>query len=107
MRRIVRRDGVMVVDRELEGGIIAETEVSLPALLTIQTGINEPRYASFRQIKQADQREIDIRDAGEVTAGLRSRGVRLPESGAGAEMLEGDAAQTARRIVDIIRERLP
>ena len=49
------------VHRELEGGLVDVVEVDMPALLTIQTGINEPRYATLRAIKQAEQKEIDVR----------------------------------------------
>jgi len=40
--------GVAHVHRELEGGVDEITDVELPAVLTIQTGINDPRYASLR-----------------------------------------------------------
>ena len=52
--------GTAVVDRELEGGLVDRVEVDTPAVLTIQTGINEPRYANLRAIKQAEQVEIDV-----------------------------------------------
>ncbi len=52
--------GPAVVDRELEGGLVDVVEVDTPALLTIQTGINAPRYANLRAIKQAEQREIAV-----------------------------------------------
>ena len=77
-----------------------------PALLTVQTGINEPRYASFHQIKQAEQCEIEICQVGEVRPGLRSRGVRVPVAGEGGEMIDGDATAVAQRVVEIIRERM-
>ena len=47
------------VRRELENGVDELAEVTLPAVFTIQTGINEPRYASLRGIKQAQQKELD------------------------------------------------
>jgi electron transfer flavoprotein beta subunit len=106
VRAVARRGEAVVVDRELEGGTVAETEVRLPALLTVQTGINEPRYASFRQIKQAEQREIEIRDVGDVQAGLHCRGVRTPVRGNDAEMLFGNPSEVAHRIIEIVRERL-
>ena len=48
------------VSRELEGGLVDLVEVDTPAVLTIQTGINEPRYATLRAIKQAEQKEIEV-----------------------------------------------
>ncbi|HKJ87172.1 MAG TPA: electron transfer flavoprotein subunit beta/FixA family protein, partial [Gammaproteobacteria bacterium] len=52
-------DGSATVRRELEAGLEEELEVDVPAVLTIQLGINEPRYASLKGIKQAKGRPID------------------------------------------------
>jgi len=51
--------GVATVERELEGGLVEVLRVRVPALLTIQTGINEPRYATLRAIKQARDKPLD------------------------------------------------
>src|ERR671914_274440 len=52
--------GAATVERELEGGLVELLRVRLPALLTIQTGINEPRYATLRAIKQAKEKPLDV-----------------------------------------------
>ena len=99
--------GKAVVDRELEGGIVDRVEIDTPAVLTIQTGINEPRYANLRAIKQAEQVEIDVRGAAD--GGLPAYRVRrmfVPERGEGAEMIEGSPAEIAARIAAIVKERL-
>jgi electron transfer flavoprotein beta subunit len=95
------------VDRELEGGLVDVTEVDTPALLTIQTGINQPRYATLRAIKQAEQKEIAVVAAespGEPAYHVRR--MFIPPKGAGAELLDGSAASIAERIAEIVRERL-
>jgi electron transfer flavoprotein beta subunit len=95
------------VKRELEGGLVDVVEVDTPALLTIQTGINEPRYATLRAIKQAEQQEIDLvepEDLGEPAA--RVRRMFVPPKGEGAEMLDGSPAEVAQRIADLLKERL-
>jgi electron transfer flavoprotein beta subunit len=99
--------GPATVDRELEGGLVDVVEVDTPALLTIQTGINAPRYANLRAIKQAEQQEIAVvaADAGEPA--YRVRRMFTPPRGAGAEMLDGSPAQVAQRIAELVRERLP
>jgi electron transfer flavoprotein beta subunit len=100
-------DGNAVVDRELEGGIVDRTEVDLPALVTIQTGINEPRYATLRAIKQAEQKEIEVvepTDLGEPA--YRVRRMYVPPKGEGAEMLDGSPENIAQRIAEIVKERL-
>lgn len=96
-----------VVGRELEGGLIDRVEVDTPAVLTIQTGINEPRYANLRAIKQAEQVEVDVRSAaGGGTPAYRVRRMFVPERGAGAEMIAGSSAEIAGRIAAIVKERL-
>lgn len=99
--------GKAVVDRELEGGLVDRVEIDTPAVLTIQTGINQPRYANLRAIKQAEQVEIDVRSA--VDGGrpaYRVRRMFVPERGAGAEMIDGSPAEIAGRIAAIVKERL-
>jgi electron transfer flavoprotein beta subunit len=99
--------GKAIVDRELEGGLLDRVEVDVPAVLTIQTGINQPRYANLRAIKQAEQVEVDVRQAaagGEPA--FRVRRMFVPPKGDGAEMLGRDPAEVARRIAEIVKERL-
>ena len=106
VRAISAENGSLVVERELEGGLVEVVRIGLPALLTVQTGINEPRYANLRAIKQAEQVEIDVRqaDAGEPAA--RVRRMFAPPKGEGAELLDGSPADIARRIAEILQERL-
>jgi len=95
------------VNRELEGGLVDIVEVDTPALLTIQTGINEPRYATLRAIKQAEEKEIEVRQPDELGEPAYSvRKMFLPPKGEGAEMLNGSPAEVARRIKEIVEERL-
>jgi electron transfer flavoprotein beta subunit len=99
--------GRATVRRELEGGLLDLTEVDTPVLLTIQTGINQPRYANLRAIKQAEQKQIEVvSPAGEVEPAYRVRRMFAPPKGEGAEILAGGPAAIARRIRDIIEERL-
>jgi electron transfer flavoprotein beta subunit len=107
--------GALVVDRELEGGLVERLRVSLPVLLTIQTGINQPRYANLRAIKQAREKPLDVVDAGELgvdedsllaAAGARRRSLSPPDRGEGAEMISGGVDEMAARIAEIVRERM-
>jgi len=100
-------DGRAAVNRELEGGLVDIVDVDLPALLTIQTGINQPRYANLRAIKQAEQQEVAIVEpAGGGEPAYRVRGMFSPPRGEGAEILSGGPAEIARRIADLVQERL-
>ena len=107
--------GTATVHRELEGGLLEVLRIRAPALLTIQTGINEPRYATLRAIKQAREKPLEVtgleelgldRGAVEAAAGSRTVALATPDRGAGAEMLNGSPAAVAARIVEIVRERM-
>jgi len=97
---------------ELEGGQDEVSNVTLPALFAIQTGINEPRYVSIMGIRKASKKEIKVFDAGDL--GLTDADLQpslimeemfLPPETEGAEMLQGDAASLADQIIRIIREK--
>jgi electron transfer flavoprotein beta subunit len=103
------------VERELEGGLIELLRVRLPALLTIQTGINEPRYANLRAIKQAKEKPLDVTAPSELgldegtlesASASRTRSLAPPDAGGGAEMLNGSPAAVAERIAEIVKERM-
>jgi electron transfer flavoprotein beta subunit len=103
------------VERELEGGLVELIRIELPALLTIQTGINEPRYANLRAIKQAKEKpleELGLSDIGldegavAAAAGSRVRSMTPPEAGGGAEMLNGSPEAVAEKIASIVKERM-
>lgn len=97
----------VLAHRELEGGLIGITELELPALLTIQSGINAPRYSTLRAIRAAEAHEIDVREVAEQpTPAYRVRRMFTPPKGGGAEMLGAEPAEIARRIDTIVRETL-
>jgi electron transfer flavoprotein beta subunit len=102
-----------VVRRELEGGLSQEVQLACPAVLTIQLGINKPRYASLRGMKQAAAKPIELLGpedlglgAGEVGAAgslARVRRMYIPEKQR-ARMLAGSLPEQARQLAAIIRE---
>ena len=65
-------NGKAKVRRELEGGLEEVVEVQLPAVFTIQTGINEPRYVSIMGVRKAAKKEIKI-------LGLKELGLKEEE----------------------------
>ncbi|HVO76360.1 MAG TPA: electron transfer flavoprotein subunit beta/FixA family protein [Candidatus Bathyarchaeia archaeon] len=105
----------VAVTRELEGGLEERLALALPAVLSIQTGINEPRYVSIMGIRKVRAKEIPVLDlasiglaAGEVGENanlLREIGLAVPPAGKEAEMIRGTPAEVAQKILDIIRER--
>jgi electron transfer flavoprotein alpha/beta subunit len=92
--------------RELEGGTLQKFSMPTPAVLTIQTGANQPRYATMRMIKQARKKPLVLLDGSELDDGSSGHVVQriyVPETEQ-ATMLEYDAAQLADFIVDKINE---
>lgn len=113
VKRVERDAAGLVVERELDGGAVEVLRVPLPALLTIQTGINEPRYATLRAIKQARSKPLEalgLADLGlgpeQVASGSRTVALSAPERGEGASMLDGPPSAIAERIAGIVREEL-
>ncbi len=112
--RSIERDGeALLVERELEGGAAEVVRIGLPALLTVQTGINEPRYASLRAIKMARSKPMETLGLADLeldqaavaaAAGSRTRALSAPERGEGAAMLDGSPSEIATRIAEIVRE---
>jgi len=101
-----------VIRVELEGGMDEISKIQLPALLTIQTGINEPRYVSIMGIRKARKKELNViplADLGlsedDLTPRVRIEEIYLPPETAGAEMIKGDAAAVAAEIIRIIKEK--
>ncbi len=101
---------VASVHRELEGGVEELTDVELPAVLTIQTGINEPRYASLRGIRQAQSKPLDVKtpeglgvELGESVLSLTS--LEEPETESDVNLFEGGAEDAAGQLADLLREK--
>ena len=99
-------DGVADVRRELEGGLIELRRLRLPAVLTVQTGINEPRYVTFRAIKQADQKALAVLAAPPPRSRSRTVRMRVPERDRHAVMLVGEVREQAGQIAALLHERL-
>ncbi|MEF8857139.1 MAG: electron transfer flavoprotein subunit beta/FixA family protein [Haloplanus sp.] len=104
-------EGEASVRRELEGGVEELTTVSLPAVLTIQTGINEPRYASLRGIRQAQRKELAVHsladldlDPSLVDDALGLVGLTKPESESDATIFEGGPEETAAELETVLRD---
>ena len=93
------------VKRELEGGWFQWIGLPLPALLTIQSGINQLRYATLKGIMAAKKKEIrkvTPAAAGEPTQTILS--VYFPEKGKKTQMIAGTPADAARELVTRLRD---
>ena len=97
-------DGKIRVVRELEGGYGEENVLPLPALVTVQSGINEPRYVSIMGIKRAkskELREVSV-EAGEGYIEVDK--VYTPPVKK-AEMIEGAPEEVAEKLIQILKDR--
>lgn len=102
------------VTREMESGMNEIFRLSLPAVIEVQAGINHPRYASLKGIMAAKKKPIDSpspadlgTDPGSVGAAgskLEIVSVGFPETSKGADMLDGDAATAARKLVEKLQK---
>ena len=106
-------EDTMKVHRELEGGLHEVLEIELPALLTIQTGINEPRYASIFGIRKAMKKQIEVLHLDDLDlaeeavgeAGSKTSLVKLfiPVVTAQATILEGSPEEVSSELATILK----
>jgi electron transfer flavoprotein beta subunit len=100
------------IGREIAGGNREISEIDLPCVLSIQTGINEPRYVGMRGIRAVasvpiptygvSELGIDPGAVGEAAARVKRVDYFLPQLGKGAEMLEGSREEVIDKLVELV-----
>ncbi|MGY1641974.1 electron transfer flavoprotein subunit beta/FixA family protein [Geodermatophilus sp. SYSU D00703] len=93
--------------REFEGGLVEVVEVERPAVLTVQTGLNTPRYGSFKEKLKAKKAAIPVVQPEDVgPAGVTVRRMYVPDvsGGRGVELIQGGPSAVAERLVRLVRE---
>ena len=100
------------VDRELEGGILEKKELHLPALLTIQTGINTPRYPSIIGIKRAAAKPLDVFDATKLGIDIKAiesltilERMYMPKIEAKAQFITGSDDEISLKLATLVKEK--
>jgi electron transfer flavoprotein beta subunit len=111
----VKDDKSLRIGREIEGGSQEVSDIETPCVLSIQTGINEPRYVGIRGIRKVASVEIPVLDAAALgldagavgAAGAKVKRVDyfVPQAGAGAEMIEGSTEEVAGKLVDLLKAK--
>ena len=97
--------GSLRVKRELESGWFQWVSLPLPALLTIQSGINQLRYATLRGIMAAKRKEIRTVPAPDgAAAGQRILRLYVPEKSGVTRFIEGSPPEAARELVRLLKE---
>ena len=100
-------DGRMKLKRELEAGWFQWVELPLPAVLSIQSGINKPRYATLKGIMAAKKKEIAAVRAG--FAGVpeaptqRVERIYVPQKTKKTEFITGTPKEVAAKLVEKLR----
>lgn len=107
--------GKLNVGREIEGGNQEINEIEMPCVLSIQTGINEPRYVGIRGIRKVASVEIPVHSAADLAvaadavgaAGARVKRLDyfVPEMGAGAEILEGSMEEKIDKLIELLKAK--
>jgi electron transfer flavoprotein beta subunit len=100
-------------ERDIEGGKEV-LELALPAVITAQKGLNEPRYPSFRGIRQARKKPfnewtvadvgLDVSDVGAAGAKLEVVEIAPPPERPPGRIVEGEPAEAAKEVVRLLRE---
>lgn len=115
VKKIESMEGFVRVNRELEGGLQEIVEAKLPALLTIQTGINEPRYVSIMGIRKAMKKKIKVlglsdigleeNETGESGSWITVEKLFIPPVEKEAEILKGGPDEVSSKIVEILKSK--
>lgn len=104
--------GKLKITREIEEGNREVNEIELPCVLSIQTGINEPRYVGMRGIRQvasipiptftASDLGLDPSLVGAAAAKVRRVNYFVPAAGKGAEMLQGKQEEIIDKLIELV-----
>jgi electron transfer flavoprotein beta subunit len=107
--------GKLKVSREIEGGNREMNEMDLPCVLSIQTGINEPRYVGMRGIRQvasveiptfgASELGVDKASVGKSAARVERTDYFVPALGKGAEILGGSRKEVIAKLIDLVKAK--
>ena len=106
-------DGTVTIERELEGGALEVVALSLPCVVTVQTGINQVRYASLKGIMAAKKKPMDVKSVSDLglsgqvgasAAKVQVEKISPPHKGDTAEILEGSTSDVVASLVGKIKE---
>ena len=108
---IEKTEGGIRVKRELEAGFFQFVDIPLPAVLTIQSGINKLRYATLGGIKQAKNKPLRKVALAEVQSAIgenlqKIERLYIPQKTKKTEHIEGSPAEIAKKLVDKLRNEL-
>jgi electron transfer flavoprotein beta subunit len=109
--QIEKSDSGIKVKRELEAGYFQFVDMPLPAVLTIQSGINKLRYATLIGIKQAKNKPLRKLSMADVKSALgqnlfKIERLYVPQKTKKTEVLEGSASEIAKKLTEKLRNEV-
>jgi electron transfer flavoprotein beta subunit len=109
--QIDKAESGIKVKRELEAGFFQHVDMPLPAVLTIQSGINKLRYATLIGIKQAKNKPMRKVTMDEVKSALGSNMQKIeklyvPQKTKKTEMIEGSPSEIAKKLVEKLKNEV-
>ena len=102
-------DNTIKVKRELENGWFQWSELDLPASLTIQSGINEPRYATLKGIMSVKNKtidKIDLNDCAITNNGYEIEKIEVPSKSKETHIIEGSSDDIAEELLNVLKNKL-
>jgi len=99
-------NGQICIKRELESGWFQWVKLPLPSSISIQSGLNTPRYPSLKGIMGAKKKEIRVISASEHQSATRAQAIDqvfVPQTTKKTEVIEGNADTVVARIVEILK----
>jgi electron transfer flavoprotein beta subunit len=112
-QKVDRENGSVKVERETEGGVRELVELQRPCLISVQTGLNQVRYASLKGIMAAKKKPLDVKTVadlglsggvGAANAKIAIEKVSVPQKGESAELVTGSVDEMANGLASKIKE---
>ena len=106
----IQENNNIKVKRELENGWFQWSALSLPSSLSIQSGINQPRYATLKGIMSVKSKSVDKCNADDfglnLDSGYSIDGIYVPKKSKETEVIEGSTDEVVERLTDILKNEI-
>ncbi len=104
-------ENTIKVKRELEGGWFQWTTLSLPASISIQSGINTPRYATLKGIMMVKNKTVDELNAGslpglDLSAKVTPKNMYIPEKSKETVFIDGTPDEIVGKLMDVFKNEI-
>ena len=102
-------NGKIKVKKELESGWFQWTEMDMPSSISIQSGLNKPRYASLKGIMGAKKKQLDKYNPNELEGELPSsyietKDIYIPQKSKETKYIDGDTDSIVEELIKILKD---